>query len=377
MKIGIIGGGISGLALANCFQHFSIPYTLFEKSHQFGEVGAGIGISESANAILKKIGLGDEIKSKGYFVEDTIIVNKDCETIRKLPIKNGGFCIHRAELINILSYKIDNLNVKFDANLIGFVTKRDNVELTFKNGIKEEFDYVFACDGINSIFRRQLFPQVNKRYSGQTIWRGISTCKLPVNYHSAYLEFWGENLRFATIPLNKTQYYWYACKVSKESIQDNKATLKTDLKNLFKEFCEEVSKVIDTTELIIRNDMWDLKPHNESWYKSNVVFLGDAIHATTPNLAQGGCQAIEDAFTLSKLIHAKGFSLQTFEYYQKLRNGKVNYIVKQSWNYGKISHQNNLLIEFIVKSIFKYLPNRIFEKQYEKLIDLSYLNKAV
>ena len=375
MKIGIIGGGISGLALANCFQHFSIEYTLFEKSSRFGEVGAGIGISESAYTILKKIGLGDEIKVKGYFIEDAIIVNKDCETIRKLPIKNGGFCIHRAELINILSYKIDVSNVKFDAELDSFVAGNDSVKLTFKNGVSEEFDYVFACDGINSIFRKQLFPQVKKRYSGQTIWRGISTCKLPVNFHTAYLEFWGENLRFATIPLNKTQYYWYACKISKENIQDNKATLKTDLKNLFKGFCKEISEVIDSTELIIKNDMWDLKPHKEHWHKNNVVFLGDAIHATTPNLAQGGCQAIEDAFTLSKLIHTKGFSLETFEDYHKLRNQKVNYIVKQSWNYGKISHQNNKLLEFIIKNIFKYLPNGIFEKQYQKLIDLNYLNE--
>ena len=121
-------------------------------------------------------------------------------------------------LINILSNKIGSLNVKFDAELESFITKKDSVELTFKNGTSEEFDYVFACDGINSTFRKQLFPQVKKRYSGQTIWRGIATCTLPVNYHTAYLEFWGENLRFATIPLNKTQYYWYACKISEENI---------------------------------------------------------------------------------------------------------------------------------------------------------------
>jgi hypothetical protein len=33
------------------------------------------------------------------------------------------------------------------------------------------------------------------------------------------------------------------------------------------------------------------------------------------------------------------------------------------------------LTEIIVKNIFKYLPNRIFEKQYQKLIDLNYLNE--
>jgi hypothetical protein len=33
------------------------------------------------------------------------------------------------------------------------------------------------------------------------------------------------------------------------------------------------------------------------------------------------------------------------------------------------------LKEFVVKNAFKYLPNRIFEKQYQKLIDLNYLNE--
>jgi 2-polyprenyl-6-methoxyphenol hydroxylase-like FAD-dependent oxidoreductase len=121
--------------------------------------------------------------------------------------------------------------------------------------------------------------------------------------------------------------------------------------------------------------MWDLEPHKEQWYKNNVIFLGDAIHATTPNLAQGGCQAIENAFTISKLIHTKGYSVETFEEYYKSRNEKVNYIVKQSWNYGKISHQSNKLTEFIIKNIFKYLPNRLFQKQYQKLVDLDYLNE--
>ena len=121
--------------------------------------------------------------------------------------------------------------------------------------------------------------------------------------------------------------------------------------------------------------MWDLEPHKEQWYKNNVIFLGDAIHATTPNLAQGGCQAIEDAFLISKLIHTRGYSFETFKEYYKLRNQKVKYIVKQSWNYGKISHQSNKLNEFLVQNIFKYLPNRLFEKQYQKLVDLDYLNE--
>ena len=103
MKIGIIGGGISGLTLANCLQHYSIPYTLFEKSNQFGEFGAGIGISESANTIFKKIGLGDDIKTKGCFVEDAIIVNKDGKTN----------CVEREFVIHLKSDEFSIILLRF------------------------------------------------------------------------------------------------------------------------------------------------------------------------------------------------------------------------------------------------------------------------
>ena len=363
------------MALANCFKQKNISYTLYEKANQFGEVGAGIGLSESTFEILKMLGLGADIEQKGSFVKDATIVNKKNQTIRKLPIKNGGFCIHRADLIEILSKNIDNSNVRFETEINAFSTMDGIVTINLKEGLSETYDFIFACDGINSRFRKTLFPAIQKRYSGQTVWRGIATCNLPENYQSTYFEFWGENLRFATIPINSEQYYWYACKCAIEGEQDNKENVKTDLKRLFKSFSIEVSEAIDNTETIIRNDMYDLKPHKEVWHKGNIIFLGDSIHATTPNLAQGGCQAIEDAYTLSQLISAKGFSNEVFNEYYKIRFIKVNYIVKQSWNYGKISHQKHKFMEFIISKIFGLLPSSVFKNQYKKLIDLSYLDK--
>ena len=375
MKIAIIGGGIGGLTLANCLQNSKIQFTLYEKAKQLTDVGAGIGISESAYELLKELGLGNDIIEKSNFVQDAIIVNKAGKTIRKLPIKNGGFCIHRAELINILSKKLNSEKIKLNYEIENFVTAENNVKLKFKNGQTATYDYVFVSDGINSKFRNQLFPNIKKRYSGQTVWRGISNCELSHNFQNAYLEFWGENLRFATIPLNKKQYYWYACEYAIEGEVDNELTVKTELQKKFKNYNSELKQVIEKTDIIIRNDMCDLKPHNENWHENNVVFIGDSIHATTANLAQGGCQAIEDAFTITKLITAKGFSNEVFSDYKNIRKAKVNYIINQSWNYGKISHQKNKLMEVIIHNLFRILPNKIFENQYSKLIDLEYLKK--
>ena len=54
--------------------------------------------------------------------------------------------------------------------------------------------------------------------------------------------------------------------------------------------------------------------------KGRVVLLGDAAHPMVPFLGQGGCLAIEDAFTLAYLVnHLKGDLDKIKDSYQKLR----------------------------------------------------------
>lgn len=374
-KITIIGGGIGGLTLASSLQHFDIPYQLFETAPSLGEVGAGIGISESTLEILNFLNLSDELKIKGRYVENAIIVDKKKKTIRQLPITNGGFCVHRMDLINILKKNITTENIHLNHRLLSFKQKDNKIILHFDNNKNYETEYLIVADGINSIVRQTIYPTIIKRYSGQTIWRGIAEIELVDKFTNSYLEFWGNNLRFATIPLTDTKYYWYAVQVAPEGQSDDPKTIKTYLTTLFAKFSPEIKNVIEQTPKIIRNDMYDLKPHDEKWYRNNIIFIGDAIHATTPNLAQGGCQAIEDAFYLSLLINNYGLSEKTFSKFQENRQKKVNYIVNQSWQFGKMAHTDNRFFDFFIKQLFKILPNTYFTNQYKKLIDIEYIKE--
>jgi 2-polyprenyl-6-methoxyphenol hydroxylase-like FAD-dependent oxidoreductase len=57
----------------------------------------------------------------------------------------------------------------------------------------------------------------------------------------------------------------------------------------FRCFVEVISE-----EAILRNDIVD-RPFRRVWGVGRVSLLGDAIHAMTPDLGQGACQALEDA----------------------------------------------------------------------------------
>ena len=63
---------------------------------------------------------------------------------------------------------------------------------------------------------------------------------------------------------------------------------------------DNVTELIMATpeEDVLRRDIFD-RPPIFKWVDGRVALLGDSAHAMQPNLGQGGCMAIEDAFQLS------------------------------------------------------------------------------
>jgi 2-polyprenyl-6-methoxyphenol hydroxylase-like FAD-dependent oxidoreductase len=161
----------------------------------------------------------------------------------------------------------------------------------------------------------------------------------------------------------------------KNFTKDPSASLKAYLLKTYQNFDSIVLDMLNKTDEndILQNELEDLKPNYKNWFKNNTVFIGDSIHAATPNLAQGACQAIEDAYTLGLCL--KNNADNAFSEYQNLRLKKVEYIVKQSWMIGKMSLTNNSLQKKLLHLILKYLPEKQYQKRFKRLIDIEYLNK--
>jgi zeaxanthin epoxidase len=77
------------------------------------------------------------------------------------------------------------------------------------------------------------------------------------------------------------------------------------IKSLHEGWTDEIMTVLDATppESVEQRDLYDRNPELlRSWADGNVVLIGDAVHAMMPNLGQGGCQAIEDAYVLTEVL---------------------------------------------------------------------------
>lgn len=368
MKYTIIGAGIGGLTTALAFEKAGIEYKIFEKAPVLNEVGAGIWLAPNALQVLESLGVLEDVIANGNFIDRITIGKQDlspisdsCQDFIKDIFGYTTVAIHRAALQKLLFEKIPQEKIFLNKGFKSFRELESGIiEVFFDDNSKIKTDFLIAADGINSKVRKQLFPESTKRYSGQTCWRGITNMVLEDDLLHRGFELWGNKIRFGISKVTKDKTYWFAVVLSKENVQGDFSLVKEKLLKTFSEFDPLITNLIAATEIhqIIKSDIHDLKPLKK-WHKNNICLIGDAAHATTPNMGQGGAQAIEDAYYLSKLI-ATQKDENVFESFQQKRQKKVNMVVNQSWTTGKMAHwkYGQGFRNFILKSIPKSIINK-------------------
>lgn len=371
--VNIVGAGIGGLTTALFLQQNGIDVTIYESSVAIKPVGAGIILANNAMQVFKKLGLQSKIESKGNKISYMKITDEHLNPLSVVDLteyeqKYGvtNIAIHRGELQKILAEEIGYNHINLSKRL-SKVEKTELFKLTFEDNSIAESEFLIGADGIKSVVRNQLFAKSTLRNAKQICWRGVCEMDLPLIYHNELNEAWGTGKRFGFVKISEKKVYWYALANSK-NITSNDMNLSV----LFSEFHEVVLSIIQATakDTIITSDIIDLEPIKK-WQNKNVCLIGDAAHATTPNLGQGACQAIEDAFVLGELLN-RGIDLgNSFKDYEKLRKKKAQIIVKSSWHIGKLAHIENQYGIWIRNKIMRMMPKTVNKKQMDMIFDLK------
>ncbi|MDO5978566.1 FAD-dependent monooxygenase [Flavivirga spongiicola] len=373
-KIAIIGGGIGGLTMALTLKKNNHDFKLFEKSSEFKEVGAGIGIASNALKIFDKLNVGEKIREKGHLLKKTVLATEKLKTLKTVPFPEEVYCIHRASIIDTLANELDKDSYKLNKE-VESVENEESIKIKFKDNTFSEFDTLIASDGINSTIRKSVFPEIGIRPAHQVIWRGITKFDINADLKHTYYELFEGSLRFLFLPLNDNEMFWLAVQEKKNFSKGSTTSIKHYLLDTYSDFHPIVLDLLNKTSEsdILQNELADIEPKYKGWFKNNPVFIGDSIHATTPNLGQGACQAIEDAYTLGLCL--KSNTSNTFSEYQNIRSKKVEYIVKQSWKIGKMSLTKNRLQKTLLHLLLKYFPKRQYQKRFSRVIDIEYLDE--
>jgi len=382
MKKGIIiGAGIGGLTTALALIKKGIDVTIYEQSKEIKEVGAGIWVAPNGLKVFDDLGISQDILDAGKTLEKIKVVDINGKLISaidgnkiKQKHKFSTVAIHRATLQKILASYIPKNKVVLDKKFSSYQQTDNSISAKFEDGTIEEADFLINADGIKSNARLQIQSALNLRYSGQTCWRFVSEFDLPEVESRNMYEIWSnkKGLRVGYSKINDKQIYVFITNYEKAGGKDNPLTVINDLINLCDEFPPIVKQMILSTKAndILRNDLFDFKPITK-WTDGKIALIGDAAHATTPNLGQGACQAIEDAYVIAQQLSTNQDVEIAFKMFEKKRIKKATYITNTSWQYAQLTNTTGL-IKSVLKGILRMIPKSINDKQLDKIYSLDY-----
>ncbi|MBV9827733.1 MAG: FAD-dependent monooxygenase [Alphaproteobacteria bacterium] len=349
----IIGGGIGGLAAAVALQRVGVSVTVFEKEPAIAEVGAGLSIWSNAMLALRRLGLESAALQHGSIIERVRSVNPSNVELAVTDFAALGeratapsICIHRADLQRLLHDAVTASSlsaVETGRECVGFFDAGATVVAMFKDGSREEGDLLIGADGIHSVIRKSLFGHEVPRFAGYFAWRGVAHeagFDLPAGEALMMLS---RGAHAGAFHCGTDRIYWFlTCNASPGAAAGSpceaRAAIMSQIDNLQVDF----RALVDATEsdAILRNDVID-RPPRRSWGRGRLTLLGDAIHATTPNLGQGACQALEDAVLLADAISRDTSTEHGLRAYEDQRRARANDVITQSWRLGKLLQTTN------------------------------------
>ncbi len=376
--ITIVGAGIGGLTLALALEQRGIRAEIFEAASSFRPVGAGLVLALNAMQLYQRLGLVEELRAQGRILEALHITSPQLKPysssfLAPFEARYGvpALTIHRAALHAVLRAALKHTPIHLNKRLASGTQGPKQTLLEWTDGTTTTAELLVGADGIHSQVRAAFFPQVQERFAKQWCWRGVTDYALGELPPTAIYEAWGKGCRFGIVPLKDEQVYWFACSnaTEKQATQESRATLQAQ----FRDFHPLVGSLIGQTpaDKILLNPLSDL-PQNKSWHQGNCVLLGDAAHATTPNMGQGANQAIESAWVLADCLGNYAPPSAAFAAYQGLRQAKAQKVIRTSWQIGQLAQWENPLLLGVRRALFALTPRQVTEQQMGQLYTLNY-----
>ncbi|MDR0193495.1 MAG: FAD-dependent monooxygenase [Myroides sp.] len=373
MKVAIIGAGIAGLTMAIALKKANISFVVYESTAQLKPVGAGIAIANNAMQVYHHLGISDKLTPRGTRISTVMLTDMNLKVLTQSDLtpfekkyQLANVAIHRSELHKVLVDKVGMEHIVLNKRLDKLNQGDDGLyTLQFTDATSASYEYVIGADGIRSKVRQTLYGEYTLRDAKQVCWRGVLDFELSDKYNNIALEGWGKGDRFGFVKLLDKQVYWYFL-VNEDKYLQNK-----DLNTLIKDCCPLVKDMITQTaeEEIFLNKIYDL-PLIQEWSLGKTCLIGDAAHATTPNLGQGACQGIEDVYVISKLLEKVSLE-EAFQSFTAIRRKKAHGIVCESWKLGQIAQFSNPIVTTARNTAFKLLPSFLKNKQIKMMFELQ------
>ena len=352
MEIAIIGAGMGGLTTGIALKKFGHRVTIYEQAEQILPVGAAISLWSNGVKCLNYLGLTEQVAKLGGQMNDLAYIdglNGEVMTQFSLAplIEEVGqrpYPVSRAELQNMLMDEFGRQDIQLGKKMVSIEDKGQHVEIGFQDGSTVSAALLIGADGTHSMTRQYVLgKQVERRYAGYVNWNGLVEISEDLAPAQQWTTFVGEGKRASLMPVAEHRFYFFFDVPLPAGLENQRSEYKILLKQYFSGWCSQVQRLIDSIDEQKTNrvEIHDIEPFNQ-FYKGRVVILGDAAHSTTPDIGQGGCQAMEDAVYLARALQINTLGLEdALKRYQNKRNERANELLLRARKRCDVTHMKD------------------------------------
>ncbi|KAH0494011.1 hypothetical protein TgHK011_000647 [Trichoderma gracile] len=352
LEVAIVGGGLTGLALAVGLLRRNINFTIYERAASFGELGVGIHFTPNAERAMEALDprvlqsyVDVATHAEGGFLSfvnglhvrkdgDDAEASDDDDLLFQLRMGKGYKAARRCDFVSQLVRHIPQERVRL---LKWLQSVEEDAEgravLTFRDGSTAKADVVVGCDGIRSQVRSAMFgsgPSAPRaQYAHQLAFRGLVpmakvAATLGSEKTSKAVGYLGPGGFVLSVPLaginmmhlevfvmDPLDWSDTGSKPSKDNDEDDVKryvlpATRAEAEKAFVEFNSTVRSLISLLpEELGKWAIFDmLDSPAPSYALGRMCLAGDAGHASTPNQGGGAGAGMEDSLVLAEILAA-------------------------------------------------------------------------
>lgn len=349
LKVIVVGAGMGGLTTALAMQQAGYEVEVYDRVSALRPAGAGISLWSNGVKVLNRLGLGGDIARIGGAMEQMAYYGgKTGELLTRFSLAplveqvgQAPYPVARTDLQQMLLSAFGADRVQLNKRCVAIEQTADSATAIFEDRHRATGDIVVGADGTHSVIRTQVLGQpTERRYVGYVNWNGlvpVSEDLAPANSWDIYV---ADGQRASVMPVGDNRFYFFLDVPLPKGTDNNPDTYRQELLAHFAGWAAPVQTLIQRLEPTKTNrvEIHDIEPL-KSLVKGRVALIGDAAHSTAPDLGQGGCQAMEDAWCLANYLFTTNISVaDALRRYEESRLERVAQIILKARKRSEMTH---------------------------------------
>lgn len=323
---------------------------VLEAAPEFGEIGAGIQLAPNATRVLARFDLLPAVLECS--VLPSSLVSMDAIGGERLSSVDLGqpfrerygapyVVLHRSDLHSILldaCRREDRIALEVNKRVLSVDADDPRPRARCADGSVYAGHAVIGADGLHSVVRR-LVSDDEPVLSGYVAYRGaISVAAAHLHeLQDSMVYWWGPELHLVQYKVRRGELYNQVGVLRTRHLESGETGSAAELEERFGQCCETVRRGAALLDGGMRWLMIDRDPL-ANWSHGSITLLGDAAHPMLQYLAQGGCQALEDALFLAGMVATHDDIHEAFTAYQAVRIPRTAAVQSAARIFGEMIH---------------------------------------